>query len=108
MVKPAGTGRPMRHISARLAPLPPSSSFILPLPSAALPPKEYTYLLIEMCSCETAPRFAGGARGRPPGCLRWRVSSAAMGEVYGRGAPPANPAGRGARDAASLLRLLEG
>src|SRR5262245_51165236 len=44
MVKPAGTGRPIRHISARLAPLPPSSSFCLPVPSADFPPKKYTYL----------------------------------------------------------------
>ena len=29
MVKPGGTGRPMRHISARFAPLPPSSGFIV-------------------------------------------------------------------------------
>src|SRR6188508_3089855 len=43
MVKPAGTGRPMRHISARLAPLPPSSGFIVPLPSVFLP-KRYTNL----------------------------------------------------------------
>ena len=39
MVKPAGTGMPRRFISARLAPLPPSSSLILPSPSACLPPK---------------------------------------------------------------------
>src|SRR5688572_13055005 len=43
MVKPAGTGRPMRHISARFAPLPPSSGFIVPLPSVFLPNK-YTNL----------------------------------------------------------------
>ena len=39
MVKPGGTGMPILHISARLAPLPPSSSFILPSPSAVVPPK---------------------------------------------------------------------
>jgi hypothetical protein len=33
MVKPGGTGTPMRAISASPAPLPPSSSFISPLPS---------------------------------------------------------------------------
>src|SRR4051794_31197109 len=42
MVNPGGTGRPMRHISARFAPLPPSSGFIVPLPSV-LRPKLYTY-----------------------------------------------------------------
>ena len=34
-----GTGMPILHISARFAPLPPRSSFILPSPSALLPPK---------------------------------------------------------------------
>ena len=45
MVKPGGTGRPALVISARPAPLPPRSSFILPLPSALPPPKEKTYLV---------------------------------------------------------------
>src|SRR4026209_2937090 len=43
MVKPGGTGSPMRHISARFAPLPPSSGFIVPLPSVFFP-NWYTYL----------------------------------------------------------------
>src|SRR5262245_34751375 len=43
IVKPGGTGSPMRHISARFAPLPPSSGFIVPLPSVFLP-KRYTCL----------------------------------------------------------------
>src|SRR6202795_526406 len=43
MVKPGGTGNPALVISARPAPLPPSTSFILPLPSALPPPKKYTY-----------------------------------------------------------------
>src|SRR3954465_3166739 len=34
----------MRHISARPAPLPPSSGFIPPLPSVFVLPKRYTYL----------------------------------------------------------------
>ena len=41
MVKPWGTGRPMLVISARLAPLPPSSSRMLALPSE----KRYTYFV---------------------------------------------------------------
>src|SRR5579885_1025473 len=45
MVKPGGTGRPALVISASPAPLPPSTSFILPLPSALPPPKKYTYLM---------------------------------------------------------------
>ncbi|MND01376.1 hypothetical protein D3C83_203440 [compost metagenome] len=45
IVKPGGTGKPMRHISARFAPLPPSSGFICPWPSALPPPKEYTYFV---------------------------------------------------------------
>src|SRR4051794_19850351 len=40
MVKPGGTGRPIRVISARLAPLPPSRSLRSLLPSM----KSYTYL----------------------------------------------------------------
>src|SRR5215471_12315719 len=43
MVKPGGTGSPMRDISARFAPLPPSSGFIEPFPSAFLLPNMYTY-----------------------------------------------------------------
>ena len=38
-VNPGGTGRPMRVISARFAPLPPSRSAIAARPSA----KSYTY-----------------------------------------------------------------
>src|SRR3954468_12947116 len=45
MVKPGGTGSPALLISARPAPLPPRTSFILPLPSALPPPNEYTYLV---------------------------------------------------------------
>src|ERR1700685_3687517 len=45
MVNPGGTGRPAFVISARPAPLPPRTSFILPLPSALPPPKEYTYFV---------------------------------------------------------------
>ena len=33
IIKPGGTGRPIRHISAKLAPLPPKRSRILALPS---------------------------------------------------------------------------
>ena len=42
-MNPGGTGNPTFVISARPAPLPPSTSFILPLPSALPPPKKYTY-----------------------------------------------------------------
>ena len=38
MVKPAGTAMPRRHISARLAPLPPSRFFISAAPSVRLLP----------------------------------------------------------------------
>src|ERR1700732_2462643 len=50
MVNPGGTGRPAFVISAKPAPLPPRSSFILPLPSALPPPKEKTYLVAEFFS----------------------------------------------------------
>src|SRR4029078_4417874 len=43
MVNPGGTGSPMRDISARFAPLPPSNGFIEPFPSAFLFPNMYTY-----------------------------------------------------------------
>src|SRR5512138_568492 len=46
MVKPGGTGRPSDDISARLAPLPPSSSFMPARPSALPPPKLYTHFVI--------------------------------------------------------------
>src|ERR1035437_6800074 len=47
MAKPAGTGKPSRHISARLAPLPPSRFFMLALPSVFFRPgpNKYTYFL---------------------------------------------------------------
>jgi len=48
IVKPAGTGKPIKHISARLAPLPPNNSFIFPSPSATLPPKKYTLFTITL------------------------------------------------------------
>ena len=38
MVYPPGTGRPMRHISARFAPLPPSMYFMLDAPSVTSTP----------------------------------------------------------------------
>src|SRR5512142_3235174 len=76
MVKPGGTGNPALVISARPAPLPPSSSFILPWPSALPPPKKYTYLTGTSCAVaiETSvclevvvlmrllPRFPSGSR----------------------------------------------
>ena len=39
IVKPGGTGRPMLVMSARLAPLPPSSCFCFPPPSVLVRPK---------------------------------------------------------------------
>src|SRR5437588_13092739 len=45
IVKPGGTGKPALVISARPAPLPPSRSFMLRLPSAFLFPKKKTYFL---------------------------------------------------------------
>src|SRR5580765_8042822 len=43
MVKPGGTGKPRLAISARLAPLPPSRSFMPERPCALPPPKMYTH-----------------------------------------------------------------
>src|SRR4051794_36966344 len=53
MVKPGGTGNPRLAISARLAPLPPSRSRMLALPSALPSPKVNTHL----------PDFAASAAG---------------------------------------------
>ena len=68
IVKPGGTGSPSELISARLAPLPPSSSFIAALPSALPPPKKYTYLVF-LAICLVSPfRVSSGKpvrRGRP-------------------------------------------
>ncbi len=52
IVNPAGTGRPRLHISARLAPLPPSKFFISERPSALPGPKKYTYLGIRILPFE--------------------------------------------------------
>src|SRR5450755_3907310 len=52
MVKPGGTGSPAFVISARPAPLPPRSSFILPFPSALPPPKKYTYWTFLDCGTD--------------------------------------------------------
>src|SRR5690242_7374108 len=49
MVKPGGTGRPRLHISARLAPLPPSRFMSPARPSAAPSPKVKTHLVM-LCS----------------------------------------------------------
>src|SRR6185312_13892106 len=46
MVNPGGTGRPRLHISARLAPLPPSKFLSPARPSAAPSPKVYTHLVM--------------------------------------------------------------
>src|SRR5579863_7243918 len=51
MVKPGGTGKLARDISASPAPLPPSTSFILPSPSASPPPNEYTYFCMNVLLC---------------------------------------------------------
>src|SRR5262245_3867565 len=96
MVKPGGTGSPIRHISARLAPLPPSSGFMLPLPSV-LAPNMYTYFaplpvvftLALLFACAPAAFFLAintvsllrPPPERSPKCLQYRQSSPA-------GAPP--------------------
>jgi hypothetical protein len=45
MVKPGGTTMPSRHISAKLAPLPPSRFFMEASPSVLEEPKQYKYLI---------------------------------------------------------------
>src|SRR5581483_1838159 len=51
MVNPGGTERAAFVISARTASLPPSSSFIFPLPSALPSPKKYTYFTALAAVC---------------------------------------------------------
>src|SRR3954467_10030618 len=60
MVKPGGTGRPRLAISARLAPLPPSRSRMLALPSALPSPKVNTHLPVFAVS---GAAFAAGSFG---------------------------------------------
>jgi hypothetical protein len=86
---PGGTGMPRLVISARPAPLPPSSSFIVPLPSALPSPKKYTYfamaLLVAMQvnssrRCRASSPLRASAR-YPPGlhaeCGKSAVNSTA-------------------------------
>ena len=63
MVKPGGTGRPSRVISARLAPLPPRRSFWSMLPWV----KSYTY---RGHAGRSAPRSSQLVRCRPPSTRR--------------------------------------
>src|SRR3954447_18510179 len=59
MVKPGGTGRPRLAISERLAPLPPSRSRMLALPSALPSPKVNTHLPAFGASVADFTGFAG-------------------------------------------------
>src|SRR4051794_30810370 len=80
MVNPGGTGNPMRHISARLAPLPPSSGFIVPLPSV-LRPKRYTYfppLFAERAACVVFLDFADCFEGAGFAAAFFRASVLAI------------------------------
>src|SRR5207247_9883757 len=62
IVKPGGTGKPRLAISARFAPLPPSSSRIALLPSARPSPKVNTHLPAAGTVC--AGDFLAGAAAR--------------------------------------------
>src|SRR5437870_1302840 len=76
MVKPGGTGRPMRDISARLAPLPPSSGFIEPSPSAFLFPNRYTYLFLAIKSPSISVSFR-----HPP--IGWKIEARKLAKAGG-------------------------
>ena len=59
IVNPGGTGNPIRAISARFAPLPPSNSLCFASPSVFLP-KSYTYLMsLALDAFEAVAFFAG-------------------------------------------------
>jgi hypothetical protein len=64
IVNPAGTGSPIRLISARFAPFPPRSGFIPPFPSALPDPNEYTYFgaFAEADFLDEVPAFARAFR----------------------------------------------
>src|SRR3712207_4803209 len=68
---PGGTGRPALVISARLAPLPPSVSFIVRSPSALPLPKKYTNF--PALAADFAARF--GAAFDPPRAGAVRVAA---------------------------------
>src|SRR5947199_7001419 len=96
MVKPGGTGMPILHISARLAPLPPSSSFIFPSPSAVFPPKKYTCLGMVGSRTPGTPGcndHENVGTGTDGGKGRWRGSESPgrMGEEDGKWKRPSAP-----------------
>ena len=70
IVKPGGTGSPSLVISARFAPLPPSSSFWSLSPSA----KAYTYWVIAGVLSEGRPTLAARPQ-QTPACLPCRARS---------------------------------
>ena len=67
-VNPGGTGKEMLVISARLAPFPPNSSFILPCPSPLPPPKKYTIFFIISGSITPAVTKARKYHTNPQSC----------------------------------------
>src|SRR5215208_64004 len=87
---------PIVHISARLAPLPPSSSFIFPSPSAVFPPKKYTCLGMIVPGLrgprcddhETVGTEGAGGKGGPTARLRWVTDKSPKGHLPVMTSPP--------------------
>src|SRR5688572_2894277 len=93
MVKPGGTGSPALVISASPAPFPPSTSFMLPLPSARPLPKKYTYW-VEISRC-----ISGVAS-----FIRVALSSSLTKLVWGRRPARGSPGFRPGRGSPLLSR----
>src|SRR5690348_959194 len=98
MVKPGGTGSPALVISARPAPLPPSTSFMPPLPSALPSPKKYTYFAIEPVPsvhtvfCLPKLRFCGARREAARAASSQNSTRTAPADQVLRATPATDPA----------------
>src|SRR5438445_13301013 len=112
MVKPGGTGRPRLHISARLAPLPPSRFLSPARPSAAPSPKVKTHLVMHSSPvagdwkdwrnewfrpCPTLERYDAAVRKASAGKAVWPLQSIKEKPCSGmrqKDLPPHGPATR--------------
>src|SRR5688572_9546856 len=72
MVNPGGTGIPRFVISARFAPLPPSTRFMSRVPSARPAPKKYTDFLVPSFVVVTAGALTATPEPELVGVSRWR------------------------------------
>src|SRR5262245_12108316 len=108
MVNPGGTGRPRLVISARLAPLPPSSSIWL----LSLSVKPYTYLAIgfPVCVLRVGRSQSRGVELGEAEALAEEVTRSASTSMPCRDVVPVagSPAGGGYASAKATQRLIAG